>query len=62
MIQTPPRRNPTKPNLYDVINIMDRIESKLDVLIAALSDEVDELEFDLDGNELPAERDQSESL
>jgi hypothetical protein len=42
---------------------MNRIEGKLDVLISALAQDDDEgPTHDLDGNELPGERDQSQTL
>lgn len=45
------------------ISQVDRIEAKLDSLIAALADEQDEKpQVDLDGNPVPGERDQSQAL
>jgi len=42
---------------------LDRIEAKLDALLAALADEETEApEIDLDGSALPGERDQDEEL
>lgn len=43
---------------------LDRIEAKLDALLEALAEDHEEEEqhFDLDGNPLPAERDQGQPL
>ena len=41
---------------------MDRIEAKLDQLIAALAEDGDAPEFDLDGNPAGAERDSNQPL
>ena len=41
---------------------LDRIEAKLDALIAALAEDGDAPEFDLDGNPAGAERDQNAPL
>lgn len=42
---------------------LDRIEAKLDALILLLTEEPEEApQFDLEGNELTGERDESQSL
>lgn len=42
---------------------LDRIEAKLDALILLLTEEQEETpQFDLEGNELPGERDENQSL
>ena len=45
----------------DVKEQLDRIESKLDALIAALAEE-ESPAFDLDGNPVPRERNERETL
>lgn len=47
----------------DVLAALARLERKVDVLIAALAEEEDEqTERTLDGDPVPGERDQSQSL
>jgi len=51
--------------LADLLSVLQRIDAKLDLLIAALADESDEVEdqpFTLDGQFAGSERDQNEPL
>lgn len=47
----------------DLLDVLQRIEAKLDALIAALaSDDEDEPQYSLDGDRIPGERDEGTPL
>ncbi len=50
------------PNDPEIYSRLERIESKLDILIDAVSRETDEEQIDLDGNLIPAVEVESDSL
>ncbi len=52
----------TEPPWVDLLRVMERIDRKLDTLVRALGEELDEVGQTLDGDLLPGERDPSQPL